>query len=96
MSEKASQFRIGILVIVGVAIVLLALFLFGIRGVPASAPRPTTGTWAPLRSAGRELRGGVGKVTGIGFGWNLYKIGSRPCVVVRCTKPGMSPPWKVT
>ena len=31
MSEKASQFRIGLFVVLGVAIVLGGLFVFGIR-----------------------------------------------------------------
>jgi len=89
MSEKASQFRIGLFVTVGVAIVLAALFLFGIR----SAFQPTymfetyvTGDVNGL-SVGSvvELRGvTVGKVTEIGFSWNLYKVGQPTCVVVRC------------
>ena len=37
MSERASAFRIGVFVAVGVAIVIAALFLFGIR----SAFQPT-------------------------------------------------------
>jgi ABC-type transporter Mla subunit MlaD len=89
MSEKASQFRIGVFVIVGVAIVLGGLFLFGIR----SAFQPTymfetytTGNAEGL-SVGSivTLRGvAVGKVTEIGFSWNLYDTVSPACVVVRC------------
>ena len=44
MSEKANQFRIGIFVVVGVAILLGALFLFGIRSAfepTYSGSRPT-------------------------------------------------------
>ena len=86
MSEKASQFRIGIFVILGVAIVLAGLFLFGIR----SAFQPTymfetytTGDVEGL-SVGSvvKLRGvAVGKVTEIGFSWNMYE--RRPARVRR-------------
>jgi phospholipid/cholesterol/gamma-HCH transport system substrate-binding protein len=89
MSEKASQFRIGIFVTVGTAILLTGLFLFGIR----SAFQPTymfetytTGNAEGL-SVGSivTLRGvAVGKVTEIGFSWNLYDTVSPACVVVRC------------
>lgn len=89
MSEKASALRIGIFVTVGVAIVLAALFLFGIR----SAFQPTykfetytTGEVEGL-SVGSivTLRGvEVGKVVQIGFSWNLYDTVQPACVVVRC------------
>jgi ABC-type transporter Mla subunit MlaD len=89
MSEKASQFRIGLFVTLGVAIVLAALFLFGIK----SAFEPTymfetyvTGDVDGL-SVGSvvKLRGvSVGKVKEIGFSWNLYRVGQPTCVVVRC------------
>ena len=88
MSEKASQFRIGLFVTVGVAIVLAGLFVFGIR----SAFQPTymfetyvTGDVDGL-SVGSvvKLRGvAVGKVTEIGFSWNLYEAEQPTCVVVR-------------
>jgi|RhiMetdeSRZDD1v2_1073273.scaffolds.fasta_scaffold00551_19 ABC-type transporter Mla subunit MlaD len=88
MSEKASQLRIGIFVVVGVAILLAALFLFGIR----SAFQPTykaetyvTGDVQGL-SVGSvvKLRGvDVGKVTEIGFSWNFYGFIQPACVVVR-------------
>ena len=88
MSEKASALRIGLFVTVGVAIVLLGLFLFGIR----SAFQPTymfetytTGDVDGL-SVGSvvKLRGvAVGKVTEIGFSWNLYGMDQPACVVVR-------------
>ncbi len=90
MSEKASQFRIGVFVVVGVAIVLAGLFLFGIR----SAFQPTymfetyvTGNVDGL-SVGSvvKLRGvAVGKVTEIGFSWNLYGETQPVCVIVRGT-----------
>jgi MlaD protein len=89
MSEKASAFRIGVFVSLGVAIVLAALFLFGIR----SAFQPTdmfetytTGDVEGL-SVGSvvTLRGvEVGKVTEIGFSWNIYDSVQPACVVVRC------------
>ncbi len=89
MSERASAFRIGVFVMVGVAIVLAALFLFGIR----SAFQPTymfetytTGDVEGL-SVGSvvTLRGvEVGKVTEIGFSWNMYDTVEVGCVVVRC------------
>ena len=89
MSEKASQFRIGVFVTVGVAIVLAALFLFGIR----SALQPTdmfetytTGDVEGLTVGSVvTLRGvEVGKVTEIGFSWNMYDAVQPACVVVRC------------
>jgi len=89
MSEKASPLRIGIFVTIGVAIVLAALFLFGIR----SAFQPThefetytTGDVEGL-SVGSvvTLRGvEVGKVVEVGFSWNLYEAKPPACVVVRC------------
>jgi len=89
MSEKASALRIGIFVTIGVAIVLAALFLFGIR----SAFQPThefetytTGDVEGL-SVGSvvTLRGvEVGKVVEVGFSWNLYEPKPPAVVVVRC------------
>ena len=89
MSEKASALRIGIFVTLGVAIVLAALFLFGIR----SAFQPThefetytTGDVEGLAVGSVvTLRGvEVGKVVEIGFSWNLYEAKPPACVVVRC------------
>jgi ABC-type transporter Mla subunit MlaD len=89
MSEKASSFRIGLFVTLGVAIILAALFLFGIR----SAFQPTymfetytTGDVEGLSvGSAVKLRGvNVGKVTEIGFSWNLYEVSQPACVVVRC------------
>jgi ABC-type transporter Mla subunit MlaD len=90
MSEKASQLRIGVFVVVGVAILLGALFLFGVR----TAFQPidmfetyTTGDVEGLTVGSIvELRGvQVGKVTEIGFSWNLYDALQPACVVVRCS-----------
>jgi phospholipid/cholesterol/gamma-HCH transport system substrate-binding protein len=89
MSDKASPLRIGIFVTLGVAIVLAALFLFGIR----SAFQPThefetytTGDVEGLAVGSVvTLRGvEVGKVVEIGFSWNLYEPKPPACVVVRC------------
>jgi ABC-type transporter Mla subunit MlaD len=89
MSEKASQFRIGLFVIVGVAIVFGALFLFGVRSAFQPTYRFETYTMGDVEglSVGSavKLRGvEVGKVTEIGFSWNLYHVVLPPCVVVRC------------
>jgi len=88
MSEKASQLRIGIFVIVGVAILLGALFLFGIRS--AFQPTYKAETYVPGDVQGLsvgsvvKLRGvEVGKVTQIGFSWNLYETMQPAVVVVR-------------
>jgi ABC-type transporter Mla subunit MlaD len=97
MSQRANQFRIGLFVTLGVALVLGALFLFGIR----SAFEPThmietyvTGEVEGL-SVGSEvtLRGvSVGKVASIGFSWNFYGDTQPRCVVVRCAiKQSISP-----
>ena len=97
MSEKASQLRIGIFVIVGVAILLGALFLFGIR----SAFQPTYKLETYVMGAVQGLSVGsvvklrgveVGKVTQIGFSWNLYETLQPACVVVRFeVKQAISP-----
>ncbi len=101
MSEKASQFRIGLFVTVGVAIVLAALFLFGIRS--AFQPTYTFETYSLGEVDGLtvgsvvKLRGvTIGKVTEIGFSWNLYKVEQPACVVVRCAvNQKIAPPqWR--
>jgi paraquat-inducible protein B len=88
MSEKASQLRIGIFVVVGIAILLGALFLFGIRS--ALEPTYTLETYVPDNVDGLsvgsvvKLRGvAVGKVTEIGFSWNMYEVVQPAVVVVR-------------
>jgi len=89
MSEKANQFRIGVFVTVGVAIVLAGLFLFGIRS--AFQPTYMFETYTTEDAAGLSvgsvvtLRGvAVGKVTQIGFSWNLYDTVQPAVVVIRC------------
>ena len=88
MSEKANQLRIGIFVVLGVAILLAALFLFGVR--TALQPTYTLETYVPDNVEGLsvgsvvKLRGvTVGKVTEIGFSWNFYKVVQPAFVVVR-------------
>jgi ABC-type transporter Mla subunit MlaD len=88
MSEKASQLRIGIFVILGVAILFGALFLFGIRS--AFEPTYTLETYVPDNVDGLsvgsvvKLRGvAVGKVTEIGFSWTMYEVVQPAVVVVR-------------
>lgn len=89
MSEKASALRIGIFVTVGVAIVLAALFLFGIRSAFQPTHKFETYTTGEVEglSVGSvvTLRGvEVGKVTEVGFSWNMYQVAQPACVVVRC------------
>src|ERR1700720_3898197 len=88
MSAKANQFRIGIFVAAGVAILAVALFLFGIR----SAFQPTyrfetyvTGDVEGLsKGSAVKLRGvAVGKVKEIGFSWRLYGDAPPRWVAVR-------------
>lgn len=88
MSEKASQFRIGVFVVVGLAILLAALFLFGIK--TAFEPTYTLETYVEDNVDGLsvgsvvKLRGvAVGKVTEIGFSWNMYEVVQPAVVVVR-------------
>jgi paraquat-inducible protein B len=90
MSERASAFRIGVFVAVGVAIVIAGLFLFGIRS--AFQPTYEFETYSTEEVEGVTvgsvvtLRGvAVGKVTEVGFSWNLYGSLEPGCVVIRCT-----------
>lgn len=89
MSDKANQYRIGLFVVIGVAIVLGALFLFGIRS--AFEPVHMVETYVTGEVEGLSvgsvvtLRGvAVGKVASIGFSWNFYGNGTPRCVVIRC------------
>jgi ABC-type transporter Mla subunit MlaD len=89
MSEKASALRIGIFVTMGVSIVLAGLFLFGIRSAFQATHEFETYTTGDVEglSVGSvvTLRGvEVGKVTEVGFSWNLYQATPPACVVVRC------------
>jgi phospholipid/cholesterol/gamma-HCH transport system substrate-binding protein len=89
MSERGNAFRIGIFVMVGVAIVIAGLFLFGIRS--ALQPKDMFETYTTGSAEGLTvgsvvtLRGvQIGKVIEIGFSWNLYNTTQPGCVVVRC------------
>jgi ABC-type transporter Mla subunit MlaD len=88
MSAKANQYRIGIFVVTGVAILVAALFFFGIRGAFEPAydfETYVTGDVEGLsKGSAVKLRGVVvGKVTEIGFSWKFYGNVSPRCVVVR-------------
>ena len=97
MSEKANQFRIGAFVLVGVAILVAALFLFGIRGAFEHTFHCETYVVGDVEGLSKgsavKLRGVVvGKVTEIGFSWKLYRDVDPRCVVVRFTvKESVSP-----
>jgi hypothetical protein len=88
MSEKASQLRIGVFVVVGLAILAAGLFLFGIRkSFKRVYPFETyiTGDVEGLSvGSAVKLRGVVvGKVTDIGFSWKIYGDVAPRCIVVR-------------
>jgi len=88
MSVKANQFRIGIFVVAGVAILAVALFVFGIRGAFQPTYRFETCVTADVEGLSKgsavKLRGvAIGKVKDIGFSWRLYRDSGPRCVVVR-------------
>ena len=88
MSAKANQFRIGIFVAVGIAILAGALFLFGVRGTfepMYDIETYVTGDVEGLsKGSAVKLRGVVvGKVKEIGFSWRLYAYENPRCIVVR-------------
>jgi ABC-type transporter Mla subunit MlaD len=88
MSAKANQYRIGIFVAAGIAILVVALFLFGIRGkfepTYGFETYVTTDVEGLSKGSAVKLRGVVvGKVTQIGFSWKFYGNVSPRCVVVR-------------
>jgi phospholipid/cholesterol/gamma-HCH transport system substrate-binding protein len=89
MSERGNAFRIGVFVMIGVAIILAGLFLFGVRS--ALQPKDIFETYTKGEAEGLTvgsvvtLRGvQVGKVIEIGFSWNLYEATPPGYVVVRC------------
>jgi phospholipid/cholesterol/gamma-HCH transport system substrate-binding protein len=88
MSAKAHQLRIGIFVSAGVAILAVALFLFGIRGAFQPTYRFETYVTGDVEGLSKgsavKLRGvTIGKVKDIGFSWKLYGDTGPRCVVVR-------------
>ena len=97
MSAKANQLRIGIFVLAGVGILVVALFLFGIRSALDPVKRFETYVTGDVEGLSKgsavKLRGvAVGKVTEIGFSWRLYEDAPPRCVVVRFeVKESVSP-----
>jgi ABC-type transporter Mla subunit MlaD len=88
MSEKASQFKIGVFVLAGLAILLAALFAFGLRSAFERMHHFETYVTGEVeglsKGAAVKLRGvEVGKVTDVGFSWNIYPGASPNCVVIR-------------
>jgi ABC-type transporter Mla subunit MlaD len=88
MSAKANQYKIGIFVAIGIAILVAALFLFGIRGkfepTYGFETYVTTDVDGLSKGSAVKLRGVVvGKVTEIGFSWKFYGNVNPRCVVVR-------------
>jgi phospholipid/cholesterol/gamma-HCH transport system substrate-binding protein len=87
MSQMQRQFKLGLFVLGGVALVLAGLFTFGLRRrleektdfetyVPESVGGIAVG------SAVKLLGVSVGEVTGLDFSWNEYPGGNPPSVVV--------------
>ncbi|HTO88317.1 MAG TPA: MlaD family protein [Thermoanaerobaculia bacterium] len=101
MSQKANQFRIGLFIVGGTAILLTALFLFGIRSAFQRTYEFETYVTTDVEglSVGSpvELRGvTIGKVKEIGFSWLLYDPREPRCVVVRCEIRQSITPAEVT
>src|SRR5215472_14294606 len=100
MSKPTNNFKLGIFTLVGLALLVVALFAFGLRGYlqPTSAfetyiPGNVTGlsVGSPVELRGVE----VGKVTGIDFSWVEYSISFPTYIVVHFQMrndiaPGMS------
>jgi ABC-type transporter Mla subunit MlaD len=87
MSQKPNHFRIGLFVLGGVALLLVALFVFGIRS--SFEKRHRLVTYVPGDVEGLavgspvKLKGvAVGQVTGLYFAWNRYPGTKTPCVIV--------------
>jgi ABC-type transporter Mla subunit MlaD len=87
--RNPAQFKIGLFVIVGTAILVSALFLFGIRN--SIEPTQKFETYITGKVEGLsigspvKMRGvTVGRVEEIGFSWKLYQDADPHCVVLRC------------
>jgi MlaD protein len=87
--RNPAQFKIGLFVIVGVAILVSAVFLFGIRN--AIEPTQKFETYITGKVEGLsigspvKMRGvTVGRVDEIAFSWKLYQDADPHCVVLRC------------
>jgi phospholipid/cholesterol/gamma-HCH transport system substrate-binding protein/paraquat-inducible protein B len=98
MSAKANQLRIGIFVVLSLAILVTALFLFGIRSTFQRMYHFETYVTGDVEGLSKgsavKARGvDVGKVTEIGFSWRLYENASPRCVVVRFGIDENVSPW---
>jgi len=98
MSAKANQLRIGIFVVLGLAILATALFLFGIRSAFQRMYHFETYVTGDVEGLSKgsavKARGvDVGKVTEIGFSWKLYENANPKCVVVRFGIDERVSPW---
>lgn len=87
--RNPAQFKIGLFVIVGVAILVAAVFLFGIRN--AIEPTQKFETYIMGKVEGLsigspvKMRGvTVGRVDEIAFSWKIYQDADPHCVVLRC------------
>jgi paraquat-inducible protein B len=87
--RNPAQFKIGLFVIVGVAILVSAVFLFGIRS--AIEPTQKFETYVMGKVEGLsigspvKMRGvTVGRVDEIAFSWKIYQDVEPHCVVLRC------------
>lgn len=87
MSESARAYKIGLFVLAGIALLVLALLAFGLRGrlepefhfetyVVGDAEGLAIGSVVKLRGVA------VGRVTGIEFSWNKYPPGDPNCIVI--------------
>jgi paraquat-inducible protein B len=87
MNGTQSQFKLGLFVLGGVALVLAGLFLFGLRRRLEEKSKfetyVTQGVGGLAIGAPVKLLGvTVGEVTGLEFSWNEYPGGKPTCVVV--------------
>jgi paraquat-inducible protein B len=97
MSQKPNTFRIGLFVLGGVALVVVALFAFGIRN--AFEKKHALVTYVPgdvdglaVGSAVRLKGVNVGQVTNVDFSWNRYPGSKTQCVIVEFeVKDSLSP-----
>ncbi len=92
MSAPTNNFKIGLFVLIGIALLIAGLFAFGARGY--FEERRTFETYVPGEVAGLSvgssvrLRGvHIGKVTYIGFIWNEYPQLGTDYVLVRFQVP---------
>lgn len=87
MSRTPSPFKLGLFVLGGVTLVLVSLFVFGLRRrleEKAEFETYVTGSVSGVAvGSAVKLRGvNVGEVTGLDFSWNEYPGGTPSCVVV--------------